>query len=97
MLERDGEKAVVDVQPHFSTNENGGAVAAAAGIGIISTTLWACRRELADGSLIQLLPDWKTTQIPVYAFFPMGRATRAAGRAIVDYLAADFGREELPD
>ncbi len=94
-FERDGEEVVLDLPPHFSTNENGGAVAAAtAGIGIISTTLWACRRELADRSLVQLLPQWKTVHIPVFAYFPMGRATRAAGRAIIDFLAADFRRED---
>ncbi|AXQ29591.1 LysR family transcriptional regulator [Solimonas sp. K1W22B-7] len=94
-FERDGEKLSVDLQPHFSTNENSGAVAAAtAGIGITSTTLWACRRELTDGSLIRLFPEWKTVDIPVYAYFPMGRATRAAGRAVIEYLAADFRRED---
>jgi len=93
-FERDGGTVAVDLQPHFSTIENEGAVAAAAaGIGIISTTGWACRRELADGSLIRLFPEWKTADVPVYAYFPMGRATRAAGRAIIDYLAADFRRE----
>jgi DNA-binding transcriptional LysR family regulator len=91
-FERNGETRAVDLQPHFSTNENEGAVAAAAaGVGITSTTGWACRRELADGSLIRLLPDWKTADVPVYAYFPMGRATRAAGRAVVEHLIASYG------
>jgi DNA-binding transcriptional LysR family regulator len=95
MFERDGEKVTMDLQPHISTNENGGAVAAAAaGMGIISTTLWASRRELADESLVRILSDWKTIRIPVFAYFPMGRATRAAARAIVDYLASEFRQEE---
>lgn len=97
-FERDGGTVAVDLQPHFSTNENGGAVAAAvAGIGITSTTMWACRRELADGALIRLFPEWKTVDVPVFAYFPMGRATRAAGRAIIDYLAEDFQREASSD
>lgn len=41
----------------------------------------------------RLLADWKTAVIPIHAYFPMGRATRAAGRAIVDDLVADFRRE----
>jgi DNA-binding transcriptional LysR family regulator len=49
-FERGGEKVTVDLQPNFSTNENEGAVAAAAGgLGITSTTEWACQRELANG------------------------------------------------
>jgi DNA-binding transcriptional LysR family regulator len=83
----------LDLDAHFSTNENEGAVAAAAaGIGIASTSEWACRRELADGSLVRLLVDWKTADIPVHAYFPMGRATRAAGRAVVEHLMAEFRR-----
>jgi DNA-binding transcriptional LysR family regulator len=81
----------VDLQPHLSTNENEAAIAAAAaGLGITSTSEWACRRELEDGSLIRLLADWKTADIPVYAYFPMGPATRAAARALVDHLATQL-------
>jgi DNA-binding transcriptional LysR family regulator len=90
-FERNGETVEADVQPYFTTNENEGAVAAAvAGFGITSTTGWACRRELDDGSLVPLLVDWKTVDIPVHAYFPMGRATRAAGRAVVEHLIADL-------
>jgi DNA-binding transcriptional LysR family regulator len=92
---RGDEDVTLELEAHFSTNENEGAVAAAiAGIGITSTSEWACRRELADGSLVRLLVEWQTADIPVHAFFPMGRATRAAGRAVVEYLTADFRREE---
>jgi len=62
-FERGGEKVTVDLQPHFSTNDNEGAVAAAvAGLGITSTSEWACRRELGNGSLGRLLSGWKTRQ-----------------------------------
>jgi DNA-binding transcriptional LysR family regulator len=88
---RGAEKVTVDLQPHFSTNENEGAVAAAvAGLGITSTSEWACQRELGNRSLVRLLTDWKTADIPVHAYFPMGPATRAAARALVDHLAAQF-------
>jgi DNA-binding transcriptional LysR family regulator len=88
---RGTEKVTIDLQPHFSTNENEGAVAAAAaGLGITSTSEWACQRELGNGSLVRLLTDWKTADIPVHAYFPMGSATRAAARALVDHLAAQF-------
>ena len=96
-FERAGEEVAVDLEAHFSTNENEGAVAAAvAGLGITSTTEWACRRELADGSLVRLLVDWNTADVPVHAYFPMGRATRAAGRAVVEHLMADLRREARP-
>ena len=91
VFDRDGEKVTVELQPHFSTNENEAAVAAAtAGLGITSTSEWACQRELGNGALVGLLTDWKTADIPVHAYFPMGPATRAAARALVDHLAAQF-------
>jgi DNA-binding transcriptional LysR family regulator len=93
-FERDGQSETPELAAHFSTNDNEGAVAAAAaGMGITSTTGWACRRELLDGSLVRLLPDWKTKDIPVHAYFPAGRATRAAARNLIDFLAGEFRSE----
>ena len=94
-FERGGETVAVALEPHFRCSENEGAVAATAtGLGITSTTGWACRRELQEGSLIQILDDWKSEEIPLRACLPMGRTTRPAGRAVVDYLIADFRRAE---
>jgi DNA-binding transcriptional LysR family regulator len=95
-FERDGKELKMQLEPRFSTNENEGAIAAAvAGFGITSTSDWACRRELEDGSLVRLFSDWKMVGIPVHALFPMGRATRAAARAAVDHLVAHF--KQRPD
>jgi DNA-binding transcriptional LysR family regulator len=89
------EEIAVDLEAHFSTNENEGAVAAAtAGLGITSTSEWACRRELTDGKLVRLLPGWQLAGIPAHAYFPMGRATRAAARAVVEHLVVDLRRDE---
>jgi DNA-binding transcriptional LysR family regulator len=96
MFERDGRELAMQLEPRFSTNENEGAIAAAvSGFGITSTSGWACRRELEDGSLVRLFSDWKMVGIPVHAYFPMGRATRAAARAAVDHLVAQF--KQRPD
>jgi DNA-binding transcriptional LysR family regulator len=93
-FERDEKESVIQLEPHFSTNENEGAIsAAAAGYGITSTSGWACRRELEEGSLLRLFSDWKMVGVPVHAYFPMGRATRAAGRAAVDHLIAKFQKD----
>jgi DNA-binding transcriptional LysR family regulator len=40
-----------------------------------------------------LLPAWKTRDIPVHAYFPAGRTTRAAARSLVDFLAGEFRRD----
>jgi DNA-binding transcriptional LysR family regulator len=94
-FERSQQEIAVELEAHFTATENEGAVAAAtAGLGITSTSEWACRRELTDGALVRLLPDWKLAAIPVHAYFPLGRATRAAGRAVVEHLIASFQRDE---
>lgn len=93
-FERHGMEVAVKLEPHFSTDENEGAVAAAAaGFGITSTSCWACRRELEIGSLVRLFPEWNLAGIPVHAYFPMGKATRAAARAAIDHLIRTFQRD----
>jgi DNA-binding transcriptional LysR family regulator len=93
-FERDGQVSAPKLEPHFSTDENEGAIAAAvAGFGITSTSGWACRRELENGALVRVLTEWTLAGIPVHAYFPMRRATRAAARAVIDHLVACFERE----
>jgi DNA-binding transcriptional LysR family regulator len=94
LFARAGEEIRLELEPHFSTNDNEGAVAAAvAGLGVTSTSGWSCRRELETGQLVRLLSDWTMTGIAVHAYFPMGHATRAAGRAAVEHLATLFRME----
>lgn len=88
-FERDGEITSVSLSPQISVNDTAGALAAAVGgLGVTSTTSWACAQELHDGTLLQLLPTWKMADLPVHAYFPMGRATRLAARAFADFLAS---------
>jgi DNA-binding transcriptional LysR family regulator len=97
-FERHGTVSAIELEPHFSTDENEGAIAAAAaGLGITSTSGWACRRELEAGALVRLLFDWTLAGIPVHAYFPMGRATRAAARAVIDHLVATFQSESAAE
>ncbi len=92
-FERDGQESAIAVDPHCSTDENEGAIAAAvAGFGITSTSGWACRRELENGALVRLFPEWALAGIPVHAYFPLGRATRAAARAAIEHLVTAFER-----
>ncbi len=87
-FERDGKVVEVKVESHVTINDTSGAVAAVrGGLGITSTTEWSCREELADGSLVKLLPRWKTGSLAINAFFPAGHATRLAARMFVDFLA----------
>lgn len=87
-FERDGQAVSLDLRAHVSTNDTAGAlVAASSGLGIVSTTSWACRLELENGSLVRLFAEWKMADLPVHAYFPLGRTTRLAARAFADFLA----------
>jgi DNA-binding transcriptional LysR family regulator len=88
---REGESITVPVTPQLSFSDNEGAAAGAvAGLGVTSIGYWTCRRELADGALVRLLPEWSLAPTRVYAYFPLGRATRTAARAFIDFLSAEF-------
>lgn len=90
-FERDGESSSIDVEANVSTNDTEGALAAAVGgLGITSSTSWACRREFESGALTRLLPEWTMADLPVHAYFPLGRATRMAARTFVDFIAAEL-------
>ncbi|GIL39673.1 LysR family transcriptional regulator [Roseiterribacter gracilis] len=91
---RDGRTDTIDVEPHFTTNDTSGALAAAtSGLGLTSTTTWASKRELDSGALVRLLPAWTMAELPVHAYFPLGRATRVAARVFVDFVSEEFARD----
>lgn len=93
-FERDGQTESIDLEAHVSTNDTAGALAAAsAGLGIVSTTSWACQSAVEAGTLVRLLPEWKMAALPVHAYFPMGRTTRLAGRAFVEFIAEELKRD----
>jgi DNA-binding transcriptional LysR family regulator len=68
-----------------------GLAAAVAGLGLVSMTIGAARKELDDGLLVQVLADWDMGDIEIHAVFPAGKAAKAAARAFVDFLIVDLG------
>jgi DNA-binding transcriptional LysR family regulator len=92
-FQRDGESVKARINSRLTVSVNEAAVAAAvAGIGVVTTTLWGCRAELASGSLIQILPDWKMNQVEVHGMFTPGRPPKPSARAFVKYLIAELPR-----
>ena len=90
-FQKDGQSVSVRINSRLTVSFNEAAVAAAvAGIGIVTTALWGCRAELASGSLIQLLPDWKMGEVEVHGMFSPGRLPKPSARALVEYLIAEL-------
>lgn len=85
------EATVRKADARLSTTMNEVAIAlAVAGLGIVTTTQAGCQRELDDGRLVRVLPDWTLGTVEVHAVFPAGRAAKPSARAFVDFLAQEL-------
>ena len=92
-FQKDGQSVSARINSRLTVTGNEAAVAAAvAGMGVVTTALWGCRAELASGSLIQLLPDWKMGEVEAHGMFTPGRRPKPSARALVEYLIAELRR-----
>ena len=92
-FQKDGQSVSARIHCRLTVSYNEAAVAAAvAGIGVVNTSLWGCRAELASGALIQLFPDWKMGEVEAHGMFTPGRRPKPSARALVEYLIAELRR-----
>jgi DNA-binding transcriptional LysR family regulator len=90
-FEKDGRRVSLRLECRLFVSGNEGLVAAAvAGLGIAMTSAIASRKELANHSLVRVLPDWQLGSVDVHAVFPSGRAAKAAARALAAHMAGAF-------
>jgi DNA-binding transcriptional LysR family regulator len=86
-----GRVTSVRVASRLAVTLNEGAIAAAvAGLGIVSTSLWSCRKELTRGALVQVLADWEMGQMELHAVLTAGRAAKPSARLFTEFLVAEF-------
>lgn len=62
-----------------------------AGVGLARLPLFACWRELEEGRLVRVMPEWSTAPRLVHAVYP-SRRLPAKSRAFVDFLQARLPR-----
>lgn len=65
-------------------------LAALTGIGIVQLPTMMVDRDLAEGTLIDVLPDWRPRSGVVHAVFPSRRGLLPAVRGLIDHLADAF-------
>jgi len=65
------------------------------GLGLGLCPLWMFCRELRDGTVVTVLPDWTPMPLPIHAVFSSRRQVPVRVRAVVDYLAAEFRLDPL--
>lgn len=67
-------------------------IATLAGAGISKNALWSVHRELADGSLVRVLPDYKVDdQTALWLVYPKSNVLTVKVRIFIDFLLEKFG------
>jgi len=61
--------------------------AALAGVGIVQLPRLMLKEQIAAGTLVPLLPEWRTRREIIHAVFPSRRGQLPAVRALIDFLA----------
>ncbi|WP_175968569.1 LysR family transcriptional regulator [Burkholderia sp. BCC0322] len=68
-----------------------------AGLGLIQAPREGLGPLLADGSLVEVLPEWNAEPLPVSVVFPTGRHLAPRVRIFVDWLAETLGATPRAD
>lgn len=90
-LKQDGEAFEVRVKGRLTLNGAVCAVeAAAAGAGIAVVPSWAAEQALAEGRVVEILPDSSAEERFLWAVFPSSRYLTHRVRLFVDHLAEVF-------
>lgn len=77
-------------------NSGGAYVAAAeAGLGFVTVPSAEARQPLAEGRLVELLPEWRLASMNMSLVYPYSRHLSARVRAFVDWAAAQMARDPL--
>lgn len=95
----DGKRGMVRVSGHYAC-DNWEVLRewAMAGLGVALKSTWDVRRQLGEGLLVPLMPEYDFgTDVAIYAVYPHRRYLPAKTRVFIDYLAESFGPEPYWD
>lgn len=85
---RGKKKIVVPVTGQMTVNDAGTLHSIClADLAVIQTMEFGIRQRLADGSLVDLFPDWPDERFPLYALYPSRHHLPAKTRAFIDFIA----------
>lgn len=93
----EGPKGPVSVRTHACIQTNNGDTCRAAALAHQGVTLqptFLVGRDLSEGTLVELMPEFRSIELGVYALYPTRKHVSAKVRALIEFLAAHFaGRE----
>jgi DNA-binding transcriptional LysR family regulator len=90
---RDGAEFEIQVKGTLSSGD--GTVLrgwALSGEGVSWEALWDVADDLVTGRLVQILPEYRSAEMELYAVFAPGRPVPPRIRLFVDHLVRSFGR-----
>ena len=61
-----------------------------AGLGLAISSRWMMEPELASGSVVPVLTDWKLPSADLWALYPSGRLPTSKARAFVNWFEENF-------
>lgn len=90
-FKRGEEERTVRVNAGFTSN-NGLVLhqAALRGLGVVYNTTFLAWRDLIDGTLVQVLPEWELPLNDLTALYPAGRQLSPKVRALIDFLVEEY-------
>jgi DNA-binding transcriptional LysR family regulator len=66
--------------------------AAVQGLGLIQAPRYSLERNLADGALVECLPETPPSSTPVYVLYPRNRQLNLRVRVFIDWVAKEYAR-----
>jgi DNA-binding transcriptional LysR family regulator len=89
----DDTQAAIHHQPRFVSGSMPALRAAAvAGVGVVQLPTMMIGAEIIRGELTRLLPDWAPRREMIHAVFASRRGLLPSVRALIDFLAEQFGK-----
>jgi DNA-binding transcriptional LysR family regulator len=87
----------VKVQPRLRANSGDTCrMAALDGLGLILQPTFMVGADLAAGTLVEVMPDYRSIELGVYAVYPSRRFLPPKVRLMVDFLAESFAGQRWP-
>lgn len=91
-----GASVRIEHQPRLVTDDLATLRRAAlAGLGVAQLPLLIGGRDVADGGLVDVLPDWAPRSGIVHAVFPTRRGLLPSVRALIEFLAEQFAEQDF--
>jgi DNA-binding transcriptional LysR family regulator len=85
------QAAQVNIRPILQSNNGDTCVAAALeGLGVVLQPNFLLEPYLTTGQLVELMPDWRSPDLGIYALYPSRSFTPPKLRAMVQFLAEEL-------